>query len=107
MRIPDEIVARISRGQIVTMEVPETNDQLRCFIGVYPSLTNDGNLRIAVRKFSIQQRYLDHDWDIHPEELIDRRDAIVTSLHELENQIAGWGADPARLEPPWKNAYPL
>src|ERR1041384_5406670 len=102
MVIHKHIAERILQGKPVTMEVPAHEEQLRCFIGVYPIITNDGTLKIHVRMFGIDRKFLDNDWDVQEEDMVDRKKEVVYGLPELESLIVRWGADPAGLEYPWR-----
>jgi len=76
------------------MEVPVNDERLRCFIGVYSIITNDGALKIHVRMFGIDRKFLDNDWDVHEEDVVGRKKEIVYGLPELESIIVRWGQIP-------------
>jgi hypothetical protein len=107
MDIRKPIIERIMKGGLVSMEVESPNPDLRCFVGVIPLTDNDGQQRFSMRHFCIEKRYIEMDWDIHPEELRFSRRVVVENLLEAEDIIRQWGADPGSLDYPWNNDYPL
>ncbi|MFN7920622.1 MAG: hypothetical protein U0Q16_11030 [Bryobacteraceae bacterium] len=86
-------------------EIAATRAGHRAFVAVYPPLPNKNIEKWRVRKFEIPGGILEQNFG--EEDLVDSHFLRLDTLEQVEEALAAWNVDSAKLDAPWKSDYPL
>jgi hypothetical protein len=98
--VEESILERLRQGARLYGELPASEPRLRAWVGIYPFKGSpygprDDNedvlpWRYRVRKFEVDRKLIDGEYDIHEEELERKDDAIVDSEAALIHLLRRW-----------------
>jgi hypothetical protein len=109
---------RLRGGRAQFAEVAASRAGRRAWVGVYPfkhrgpeeywelvgRYGDYGSVpwRYRVRRFEVEEVYIDGGYDVHEEELLDGRSVVVGSEEELERVLREWVGESGR----WDDSAP-
>jgi len=86
-------------------EIAATRPGHRAFVGVYPPLPEKDVHKWRVRKFEIPVHLMEtYFGEI---DLVDSHLLWLDTLEQVEEALAAWNVEIARLDAPWNSDYPL
>jgi soluble P-type ATPase len=111
-------------GGALATEIPSTSDELRAFVDIKAyNIDEDGRIerpskyinakdqhkyKFRFRKYEVKAEYIENDWDVHEEDLINAVFMVdIASIEELEGELIKYLRDLSLLDNEWKCDNPL
>jgi len=109
-------------GNVLATEILSTSNDRRAFVdlgayhidtdgrttGVSKSIQIDDNTRFFLRKYEIEKKYIENDWCVSEEELINFvHIKNIKSIEDLENKLSKYLDDFSILDVSWKCDSPI
>jgi len=114
----------LSIGTALAVEIPSTFEDSRAFVSISAYCYNEmgttakvskflngkdkKNMFFSLRKYEVRKEYIENDWDVCDEELLNS--VFITdikSIEELENELSKYLNDYSKLDGAWKCDNPL
>ena len=96
----ERILARLRQGTPLYGEIPASEPRLRAWVGIYPFKgtphgPRPGNAdvlpwRYRVRKFEVDRKWIEGQFDVHEEELERQEDVVMGSEGQLLERLRRW-----------------
>lgn len=115
LKFSTQQINNLINGTGLATEVVSTSDDKRAFIKIkavyttsFINTTDITKLRFWMRKYEIDKEYIENDWDVTDDELVNSVHIKgIEGLEKLEDTLANYLSDFSVLDVEWKCDNPL
>ncbi|TYA11221.1 hypothetical protein FRY98_18805 [Paenibacillus faecis] len=102
-------------GNTLALEIPSSSEERRAFV-VVSAVEGGGKLNTSdtskmkywLRKYEVSNEYLENDWDVSDDELINSIHIIdILGLENLEKELSKYLSDISKMDVEWKCDNPI
>lgn len=115
LRFDIKQINNLITGNTLALEISSSSEEMRAFIVVSAvegegklNTSDTSNMKFWLRKYEVSNEYLENDWDVSDDELINSIHIIdIVGLESLENELSKYLSDISKMDVEWKCDNPI